>query len=134
MNARNQLLIMLAASLLLQVLLFPGSGLETRSSSQFTQSQLVFDAVLGVVIFILNIAAFPLLWRYPVWGLRTTIVFAWLALLFGLADISALLGPSPPPGFATVEGALSALSVLIVIFAYSRRKRLLPAPAQAPPA
>jgi hypothetical protein len=109
-------------TLILQILLLPPVGIETRSQSQYSPAAFYLEAVLGLLILILNVLAIPLLlWeKKQRWGVRVASIYAAAGIFLALFDLSGLV-PSPPFAFAIIEVTLLVVSVVLLWMAFSRR-------------
>jgi hypothetical protein len=110
-------------TLVLQILLLPPVGIETRSQSQYSPAAFYLEAVLGLLILILNVLAIPLLLseKRQGWGVRAVSIYAAAGIFLAVFDLSGL-APSPPFAFAVIEVTLLVVSIVILWVAYSLRR------------
>ncbi len=107
----------LVAALLVQVPMFPGTGLETRDLSTFAPW---FQGVSMIVFPSLMVAAVVAVVRakkHPWFSAVLALAFATGMIAVTLLDLSGLGGTVPPTAIASLESA--ALATLAVTFVFA---------------
>ncbi len=107
----------LVAALLVQIPMFPGTGLETRNLSTFAPWFQGISMVVFPSLMVAAVVAVVLAKNHPWFSAVLAIAFATGMIAVTLLDLSGLGGAVPPTAIATLEVTALATLALTLVFA-----------------